>query len=1410
MTDGIMDPNFELEGAKLIEASAGTGKTYCIQTLFLRLVIEYGFQVQEILVVTFTDAATKELRDRLSADLRKCQLYVTDPQSLPDEDVKKRIEKIFRMGLKNSSALWSDADERAFRVRRALLDFDEAAISTIHGFCSRVLSRYAFECGSHFGSELIGGSTDIIDELCEDWWRQKMYGLAPETDIYSASEEFTLEQFKELARRRIQAPDASFRPAPIPSDEIRREILEIAQRQGPMIQRLLGAPYWDQGQYTPTKMARKLHTHLKELSEACSTERLAAIVSSCAEVLKTLSSGESLTWTANETWKLPPAAAAFVGACDCFRSHMPARTTSLQWRDGCPQTKEPKPELKKAFDGVVRAWPNAKADFEAILKNPEDYPWRDNKESRAISQHLEQMGVLLQPRKEGSAKELGGALKALAEFEENAPGKVKTDAQRLLDRSLADIKKLAGTALVAQSQAVDDIRKIYEEKRTARREITYDDLLLDLRRALQENDGLVQALRAEYHAALVDEFQDTDPVQYEIFRMIFLEGKKPIFLVGDPKQAIYGFRNGDIFTYYEAKKSIGHQDTLDLDINFRSEEPLVQAMNQVFGDVEINGIVTEPRNEQEGHPRTQVLKVGKRLTFRNENIEYPGTLKAHGKKSEESLTVACKTQDTPFKLWYYSDYEGEKIPGLSNPYARRIYADVAAEIVRILNEKPMIGTREVMPSDIAILVCTHKEADMIHRELTRRRVPAVRQSTGNVFNSSEAEDMQLLLAAVAEPTDITATRSALATDFFGLTYDDLLALMEEKPVRHVQTSGRPPSLALPQASEEGRTEEEEESLGGIHTMEDFVDLFQEANSRWRRGSFIQAFNYLSRRVGLRATLVALENGERRLTNVLQLAELIHQATVRARLTILGAQNWLAKQRESSTREEEDAQEIRLESDADAVRIMTLFKSKGLQFPIVFVPTLWRRNPKLDKSLIEYHEPSGSVASSVSPDGTGTSQAFHHVVDLFPDSDANRKTMDEKLEEDVRLFYVAATRAINRVYVVWGKLYNDEGALAHVLDEGALQAAKTAMEMANKETVRAVGNVEIALKTQENDVDRTPYLVDRAGHLKKTFCTAAEYWGLTVKVDKEHGHASFSSHFSRRSAAEEMPEDYDFDAEDVPFEEQEEQAKSAPGHVSIFNFPAGKRTGKCWHSIFEELDYTSFAPSAPQPALDQARATINDCLDRYRLAKGRTEEEAQQKREVVFEMVKHTLTACLDSNASLYLKDVPRTDRLAEMEFNFSLNDKPGLNTSTIAEVLEKHWHGDETKALFLREIKNRSKNIPRGFMTGSMDLVFRHRGRYYILDWKSNRRGGKSEDFNHEGMRQEMVDHGYFFQYLLYTVAVHHYLKGFMEGYDYEIHFGGVFYIFLRGVDGLGPGRGVFFDKPSLALINELSEKLMK
>jgi len=1194
----------------MVEAGAGTGKTYNIQNMYLRLVVAQGLKVQEILVVTFTEAATHELRQRLRQILVKCRECLEG--RLPDSDPERgRIEKTLAVPETDVSADGFSPDlpvrdRQLRRVRLALTNFDAAAIFTIHGFCQRVLDRYAFECGHDPESELMPDADALITEVCLDWWRRQHYGAA------SVARRMVFKSPAELAglvREILKRVDAVVLPAcetaEAEADRLAR-FIDQAQQIG--ADEAAGVPPWKLWRGKPVVAA-------------------VALSNALAEVRRSAAAG----------------------------------------------------------DGV---------DFRVL---------------RAVSE-----------------------LDAAAAFDPRHPGR----HDGLVDTLGGVRQPLAARMATVARELADTVRRRIREASL----LTYEAMLTHVRDALRGGNGprLVDALRGEFKAAMVDEFQDTDPVQYDIFRTVFgmPDAAMPLLYVGDPKQAIYGFRNGDIFTYYAAGRNVADDRLYRLSTNYRSEDALVAAVNAFFAD---------------GKDDQADAAVG---AFLNTNIRYE-PLAANGVDPAKRMLEHGKPDETPLRLWRYAS-EGGRLPGMDSTVAQDMYADVAEEIVRLLSDAgTRIGERAVSPSDIAVLVMTHAEAERIQRELARRGVNVERQGTGCIFDTDEAREMALVMQAMLMPRDPAAVRAALCTT--------LMPCGEEEVRRFADDNGG----AGPDAD----------------AFDGWMERFRAAGERWGQGSFIQAFRLLAERAGLRVHLLQGGDGARAVTNVLHLAELAHQAALAMQLSPPGLLRWFVRQLDKDRREPDDERlKVRPASDDEAVKVMTVFKSKGLEFPIVFVPTLWRRQSSVrqrGEPWLAYHGEASSAGETPL------------VLNLDTDDTAGAQAAQaEREQEDVRLAYVALTRAVNRCYLL---------ALGGA---GAATALQRLVGRLDVLAPQADGLAALGIRQEAG-----PLHPGRETHWEPTVAqSGSEMTPETRRLPSPVipcgcGHASFSSLMPHDATPRSEPGAQDVDAVDRdPVAEAAPVLPDAADRADIFAIRAGAKTGNCWHSIFERIDF--------QSAGGEIDAVVDEALDQYGICGWpATDARVQQRRQAVKTMVRRVLAAPLADG--FCLGDVPLRARRSELQFHFTLRQHGTAATMRgIQDALDRHWRGDARDGAFLRRLAQAGHALPLGFMTGYMDLVFQHGERFYIVDWKSNRIGGTPGSFDSAGLAGEMAMHGYYLQYLIYTVALDAVLAQRLAGYDYERHMGGVYYVFLRGVDNAVPGRGIFNERPAASLIAALSRLL--
>ena len=1160
-----------LQGVRLIEASAGTGKTYTITSLYVRLLLEVPLQVREILVVTFTEAATDELKTRIRKKLREA-LKCFSSGSCGDpflEDLAQRCP---------------DRLEALQRLQSALRRFDEASIHTIHGFCQRVLGELPFEAGCLFEHELVPDQSGIVLEAAGDFIRLHFgESMLPELAVHAARKGYTLRFFLGLFhhfRPDIRVIPQAERPEPRGIvDSFRESFAGLARRweeaRGEMTGILQGFEGFKQNIYSPSILRRMIDAMD---SYASSPER----------------------------------------AVDLFKDF--DRFTPWKLRSG----------TKKAFD------PPAHDFFELC----------------------------------GAHQELHGRL------------------SELLDRHLVWLKV----------EFFRHMKDALPARKDALGVISFDDLLLKVRNSLGSERGaeLRQGLGERYRAALIDEFQDTDPVQYEIFSSVFPHG--PLFLIGDPKQAIYSFRGADIFTYLRAAGEVSPEARHTLGKNFRSEPGLVQAVNHLFD--------------------TQQPFVFEEIAFLPvEPVE------------DAARQVLHEPGRAPFAVWCISDAPSGRLTKADAE--ARIYRAVAFEISRLIEAGCsggiLLGDRPVAPRDMAVIVRENRQGRLMRDALASCGIPCVVSSQEDLFETDEAGEMEFLLRAVAQPHSESFVRAALAGSILGLDAHELDLL------------------------------DRDDSL-----LERWVDRIRRYHDFWQNGGFTRMFRRLMDEENVRERVLGLPGGERALTNLLHLAEVLGRVCMEERLGMRGLVKWLNRRRDQSIPQAREHQ-LRLESDDDAVQILTVHKSKGLEFPIVFCPFLWGSSEgRIGKDFV-FHDPG---------------QGLEAFLDLGSSGWAEHRDLArrELLAEDMRLVYVALTRAKNRCYLVWGPFGKDgSSALSRLLGSGGggpdlSRDAPSDGDPLRKELLRRCSGREGCIEVCDLP-EGVPTFHRRTAWSQAEF-SPREFSG---RIDRSWRVSSFSSMIPD-SSHDTGAADRDAGSFDLPLE-------TGTGE-GVFRLPGGARTGIMLHDLFEKLDFQADEKTVKELAAQ--------CLKLHGFS--------PSWEETLTGMVRKVLALSIDGAP---LSSVPMEHTLREMEFYL-----PVRNLSRHA--LEKAFRDGSSRAVpdaFPRMMEDLRFDEATGFLRGFIDLIFTLRGKYYLLDWKSNYLGTGIEHYGREALEKAMVRNYYILQYHLYAAGLDAYLGRRLAGYSFDRHFGGIIYVFLRGLDqAQGRDYGVYRTLPDRGVLRALAE----
>jgi exodeoxyribonuclease V beta subunit len=1194
--------NVPLTGTNLIEASAGTGKTYAITGLFLRLLLERNLTVQEILVVTFTEAATAELKDRIRARLTQAARAVAGGGST--DDFLNEIVRRHR-----------DREQAASAIGEAIRTFDLAAISTIHGFCLRILRENAFESGSLFDTEVAADEANLTREAVEDFWRTRIAGASALFVSYALREGATPDKLFSLLGKSATRPYLTVVPEPAPFDSSREEDAYLES--------------------------------FRQVRDAWPAAR--------AEVESIFSGHEGLNRTRYRKAAIP------------------------LWLRGMDEYVERGERDSRLFADIRKF---TTAEIAASMK-------------REFPAPTHPFFVLCEGLREASA-----------------------ELEEMFRRRLLSLK----------SDLFGYTRRELQRRKVERNIMSFDDLLVRLHQALEDRGGraLALAVGGKLKAALIDEFQDTDPVQYAIFKKLFETEQGTLFLIGDPKQAIYGFRGADLFAYMAA--SLRVQSRYTLGENWRSEPALISGVNAVFA----------------GRDRPFVL----------EEISFHPAAAAPG-GGPEPLRIEGEA-GLPLNLWFLGA-AGKSLPAkpLTKGLARALLPRVAAaEVSRLLHlgrsNRAFIGERPLHEGDIAILVRRNLEARLMQEALSGLNIASVLYSTGNLFDSHESLEVERLLRAVVEPQAAGLMKAALATDILGVKGVELAGLLEDE-------------LAW------------ERWLVGFRGYHDL----------WRERGFIVMFRRLLVEQEVLPRLMSLPGGERRTTNVIHLGEVLHRAAADRKLGMAGLVAWLSRQREPTTPRLEEHQ-LRLESDERAVKLVTVHKSKGLEYPVVFCPFAWDGSRVRDR---------------------GEPLLFHGddlglTLDLgSAEIDSHRLVAErELLAENLRLLYVALTRARNRCYLVWGRFHEGETSAPaylfhggegepeeHIVETLAARVGKLDEEemLSDLRALerKGVGAIRLA------EVSPTIAEVPPPLPLAPVDLTARKW---TTTVERGWRVASFSALVSQgpyRAELADRDEGTMPEPSDLSGAQELEGEEKAPDR---FSFPGGAKAGTLIHDVLEHLDFSG----KEGPPLEDLGAE-------------KLEEYAFEPiwLDPLCTMVRKALSApLLPEREGFTLSRLERSDRLNELEFYFPLK---GISPQSLAGIFAARSRRD-VPAVFPESLGRLQFAPVRGYLMGYMDMVFRFNGRFYLVDWKSNHLGDRLEDYHIEALAKVMDERHYVLQYHLYTVALDQYLRLRLPDYEYERDFGGVFYVFLRGVEpARGPDYGIFRDRPAGELVQALRESLI-
>ncbi|MEQ5833819.1 exodeoxyribonuclease V subunit beta [Marinobacter sp. NFXS9] len=1225
MDNRRLDPiTFPLHGSRLIEASAGTGKTFTIALLYVRAILghepiadnAHGLTPRDILVVTFTEAATKELRDRIRSRLAEAaDLFRADPALIDANQRESETDPLKRLRNTCPDESWA-ANARLLEL--AAESMDEAAVHTIHGWCYRMLREHAFDSGGLFHQTLETDHSELQAEVVRDYWRTFVNPLS--------------ESAVETYLQAIASPDA-------------------------------------------------LHDAIRPLVNSPDVE-----------------SNDELT---DPQSLIEPAMAERVALFDRLRPAIPEAVADFRERfERAKAAKEV--DGRKLRADWLEGWLNGLLEWSqtegVALPVVSDKLWE-----RLTSEGVSECW------KKGTPPTDAALVKAVDDL--------AAEREREIPREML-VRQAAGWCRVR-----------LEQEKQRRAEMGFDDLLTRLDSALQGEGGerLAQAIRQQFPLALVDEFQDTDPIQYRIFDAVYrVPDDRPetgFFMIGDPKQAIYAFRGADIHTYLKARNATaGRHYTLAR--NFRSAEAMVTASNQIF---------------QQGE------SVSGKGAFRFRRSDGINPLPFHAVEAQgrkERFEVA--SEGPPALTLWYGDEAGTK-----DATVESIAASSASEIVRLLNlgRRGEAGFRDangkldaLKAGDIAVLVNTGREADAVRGELAQRGVKSVYLSDrASVLDTQQAADVLLWLEACAEPERERPVRAALATATLDLDWNTLDHLRQDE-------------LA----------------------WESEIERFRELGQIWRDKGVLAMIRRILSTFDVAAHLLRQANGERALTDVLHIAELLQQASQH----IDGEQALIRHFEEMIADPGADAEtrQVRLESDADLVQVVTVHKSKGLEYPLVFLPFASGARPVTPKqSPIRWHDAEGRRQLSFNPDGDAVAMAD-----------------EERLGEDIRKLYVALTRARYATWVGAPFLRKETplGALASLGafdDSGESEWAACLRQLAGD--CEAIAVVE---QPEASDTRYQPEAARQPGPALTPVRQAGEHWWIA-----SYSAIRYQQPDTETEAGSGLPADAR--EPETPDAERLSEESEAPAAVALkplrtpstqerrlHRFYRGAGPGTFLHDVLEWAAETGFVRVLAEPEVMQEWLTRRCSIRGW-------DAWAQPLGHWLTDLIQADLPLPVQPDGTagtLRFADEPRM--VPEMEFWIA---SQSLDVRKLDAVVRHHTLGG-------RERPVASPLQLNGMLKGFIDLVFEQDGRYYVADYKSNYIGPEDADYHPDALAEVIAEHRYDLQYCLYLLALHRLLRSRLPDYDYDRHIGGAVYLFLRG--NQAESRGVFCERPDRELIDTL------
>lgn len=1359
--DPLEIKTFDLNSSSMIEASAGTGKTFTISNLVVRLLLEglkkgkgenaTPLDIEDILVVTFTNAAASDLRARILEKIHTCRVLFEaigkgqkTVDSLDENDPLKDIVELYlkdklkvKDSLENNNAVDINIQQKqAILYSRLLIraerSIDKASISTIHSFCNKALNQiYSFEAGRAFNVELTNDVEEEKREAAFSVWR----------DLFYKDSDFNKDLLLELLGK-----DS---PLSLKKTVEKLSRVRLINDAKGYFGFSLKSYYQSSEKLQKTPIAR-----LKYLLDAVEKD-IASINEEHAQDLQIVEKYKDEVFEANGG----PGSLYKLDKGDYSRGGLVSNVKII---------------LKSLLANTASAKFNSVNFGEEISKNvKKDYDFKDfyNEDCNFVR---------------GTKGYVFARSGEISEFEKAARSVIilARDMRANIDLIKKELDCLVSVMMIKKTDALCERDNL----------ISNNEVLRQLAVALTKKDRgdvLASLLRKRYPIAMIDEFQDTDPVQFTVFSKLYLNqdavnSNAHCYLIGDPKQSIYKFRGSDINSYNEAKSQIEEIGgcVYTLETNYRSNANVVKAVNEIFAQVKEgcdSNYVAKPFDYNDSYSEKTPSNIKFEPVIASPNSEkssfyFDIPIEDNLVASDENLSDTSENNTSVCNFVRKIEFNDKT---KAEVLMQAISKSVALEVKRCLlygkiNSKGNV--RAVKPSDIAILVSNKNENKAIQDALKELSIQSVYFSDDESVLSSSSQSK-----SYSNSSDDTKKASVEAENIIYLMEAICNSTNASKVYRLLGSS----LLSL--------TREEFIQKTDSFEFDDEISLLRECGNKWESYGFITAFLYYLNKHDLLKTMLNAENGERALSNYFQIAEIIQSINSK----VIGSNAQLLWFKDlvlnGNSDLSDDVTKKHLESEQSLVKIYTIHKSKGLQYPIVFSPFLFGTT-NYDKDGIYYDPHDRHVSLSLNPSEPVNGTAISELEKVA------------SLQEKVRLLYVDLTRA-QLANFVFLPIYNDEK------KTNAVSALRSITIPKEGELLKALDSEELFTNLNKFDNESDPDNEKLIAAKVKVESQCSEKIDEPSSLDKGSVDNSFTvtSYSAITSGAHNDMFASDIDEKEIEPDanDLEEDISNEERNLINFTFSRGSAAGSFLHKLLEIVLSRNDVNKEDQDSIYQF---VNSQLkyDYYHLISNQGNEKISALASWLNNILNANLLPESSNNSHLKLSDLTPDNCARELDYYLPCKD---VKVKVLNELCHEFYAKvvQDNNLSHIPDLPDLKKSNFKGFMKGSLDLVAKFTtkqgDKFFMIDYKSNYLGDSFCDYTQDSILKSIFEARYDVQILFYSLALFRFLKCTLHDFSYEKDFGGVMYLYLRGMNSnntVSPGQ--FYVRPSEELIKRLSD----